>query len=63
MIEVSIDGQGWVTLVCSKYRLVLSRNEFITALRRAKAWKRHRTLEQRLANAARGRDAASATQA
>jgi hypothetical protein len=55
MIEVSIDGQGWVTLVCPKYTLVLSREEFITVLKRAKAWKRHRTLEQRLANAAQAR--------
>jgi hypothetical protein len=54
MVDVTIDGQGWVTICCGKYLLVLSREEFVAALQRGKAWKRHRTYEQRAVNAARG---------
>lgn len=40
--------EGWVLLDIPKALLVLSREEFITALRRGKAWKRREALAARI---------------
>jgi hypothetical protein len=49
------DAGGWVIIEIPKATVVLSREQFIAALKRGKAWKRHETLARRDATEARGR--------
>jgi hypothetical protein len=50
---VELQGKYWVVHTCPKLGLVLTKEEFIAALRRFKAWKRRQRLEARLAEAGR----------
>ena len=45
---VTSQSSGWVILRLSKAIVVLTREEFMTGLRRGKWWKRHAQLKERL---------------
>jgi hypothetical protein len=47
--RITLDGDAWVVLEISKSCLVvLTRAEFITALKRGKAWRRSAAMKARL---------------